>query len=91
VDSLNTGAHNKELSLTLQAYDKELKEKDKLSEKYELEIRQRHDKIEKKQIYIMRLNKKYEQITANKEGTHTSAHSTPSHTLRTSPAPWAVS
>ncbi len=67
VDSLNTAAHNKELKLTLAAYDKELKDRDALGEKYEAEIRVRHDKIEKKQIYIMRLNKKYEQITSNKE------------------------
>jgi hypothetical protein len=73
VDTLNTAAHNKELKATLQAYDKELAERDKLGEKYEAEIRSRHDKIEKKQIYIMRLNKKFEAITANKGGRCTCA------------------
>jgi len=68
VDTLNTAAHNKELKATLSAYDKELSERDQLGEKYEAEIRSRHDKIEKKQIYIMRLNKKFEAITANKGG-----------------------
>ena len=41
----------------------ELKQKEELIEKYDLEIRQRHDKIEKKQIYIARLNKRYESLT----------------------------
>lgn len=71
VDSLNTGAHNKELKTTLEAYENELKEKEKLVEKYEQEIRQRHDKVEKKQIYIARLNRKYEQLTAGQEEENT--------------------
>jgi len=71
VDSLNTGAHNKELEQTLSAYDKELQEKDKLIEKYELEIRQRHDKIEKKQIYIARLNRKYESLVSKQQDENT--------------------
>lgn len=71
VDALNTGAHNKELRQTLDAYDNELLEKDKLIEKYELEIRQRHDKIEKKQIYIARLNRKYEVLTSKQEDENT--------------------
>jgi len=69
VDALNTGAHNKELTATRDAYERELKEKGKLIEKYELEIRQRHDKIEKKQIYIARLNRKFEALQAAQAST----------------------
>ena len=65
VDALNTGAHNKELEATKDAYRSELDEKGKLIEKYETEIRQRNDKIEKKQHYIARLNEKYDKLTSN--------------------------
>lgn len=64
VDSLNTGAHNKELISTNMAYKSELDEKGKLIEKYEMEIRQRNDKIEKKQHYIARLNEKFDKLTS---------------------------
>ena len=48
VDMLNTEAHNDKLRETLKALNEELDEKTKTVEKYEVEIRQRHDEIEKK-------------------------------------------
>lgn len=42
---------------------KELKEKESLIVKYETEIHQRMDEIEKKQIYVDRLNRKYDALT----------------------------
>ena len=39
--------------------------------RYELEIRQRHDKIEKKQIYIARLNRRFEQLVSSQEDENT--------------------
>jgi chromosome segregation ATPase len=71
VDSLNTSAHNMQLSETLDQLVGELKEKDGLIEKYELEIRQRNDEIEKKMYRVDRLNRKYEQLTSNMEDENT--------------------
>ena len=42
---------------------KELAEKETLIEKYQLEIRQRNDEIDKKMYLVDRLNKKYEKMT----------------------------
>ena len=42
----------------------DLKDKDKLIEKYEMEIRQRNDSIEKKMAMVDRLNRKYEKLVA---------------------------
>jgi len=65
VDKLNTAAHNKQLQTDLDKLVSSLKEKDKMIEKYELEIRQRNDEVEKKMYVVDRLNRKYEQLTAN--------------------------
>jgi len=65
VDKLNTAAHNKQLQSDLDKLVNSLKEKDKMIEKYELEIRQRNDEVEKKMYVVDRLNRKYEQLTAN--------------------------
>jgi chromosome segregation ATPase len=46
---------------------KELKEKEALIVKYETEIHQRMDEIEKKQIYVDRLNRKYDSLTSGQE------------------------
>jgi chromosome segregation ATPase len=62
VDSLNTQAHNSQLQETLDKLNSELDEKDKLIEKYEMEIRQRNDQIEKKMSTVDRLNRKYEAL-----------------------------
>ena len=43
----------------------ELKEKESLIEKYEAEIRARHDEIEKKQLFIDRLNRKFDSLVSN--------------------------
>ncbi|CAM9144616.1 unnamed protein product, partial [Hapterophycus canaliculatus] len=48
VDSLNTEAHNLQLRETLRRSEEELNTKDRLIEKYQTEIRQRGDEIEKK-------------------------------------------
>lgn len=48
VDSLNTEAHNLQLRETMRRSEEELNSKDRLIEKYQTEIRQRGDEIEKK-------------------------------------------
>ena len=67
VDCLSTAAHDKELRGSLEALVTELKNKDAMIEKYELEIRQRNDEIEKKMYIVDRLNRKYEQLTSGDE------------------------
>jgi chromosome segregation ATPase len=62
VDSLNTDAHNVQLRKLVAAAVAELADKDKLIEKYQLEIRQRHDEIEKKMGKVEGLNRKYEKL-----------------------------
>ena len=54
VDSLNTEAHNVQLSETLQRLEEELTSRDRLIAKYQLEIRQRTDEIEKKMYRVDR-------------------------------------
>lgn len=48
IDALNTDAHNIQLREMLDKAVTDLTDKDKLIEKYQLEIRQRNDEIEKK-------------------------------------------
>ena len=48
VDALNTEAHNLQLKETLARSEDELNNRDRLIEKYQAEIRQRGDEIEKK-------------------------------------------
>ena len=67
VDALNTDAHNMQLRDTLQKLVAELQEKDSLIEKYQVEIRQRNDEIEKKMYRVDRLNRKYETLTKGVE------------------------
>lgn len=64
VDVLNTEAHNAALSDSLSALEAEVREKDALIAKYEMEIRQRQDAIEKKMHMVDRLNRKYEALAA---------------------------
>ena len=54
VDSLNTEAHNVQLQETLQRVEDELTSRDNLIAKYQLEIRQRTDEIEKKMYRVDR-------------------------------------
>jgi predicted RNase H-like nuclease (RuvC/YqgF family) len=42
-----------------------IREKDKLVERYEIEIRRRNDEIERKQSEVDRLNKKYDSLMSN--------------------------
>jgi len=67
LDALNTEAHNAQLQEGLSGLVAGLRDKDQLIEKYELEIRQRNDEIEKKMYLVDRLNRKFEQLTANVE------------------------
>jgi coiled-coil domain-containing protein 40 len=62
VDSLNAGMLNNQLQETLEMVSKELTEKEMLIDKYQIEIRQRHDEIEKKMYRVDRLNKKYDKM-----------------------------
>jgi chromosome segregation ATPase len=62
VDALNTDAHNGQLRSLVAAAVAELSGKDTLIEKYQLEIRQRHDEIEKKMGKVEGLNRKYEKL-----------------------------
>ncbi|CAN0190282.1 unnamed protein product [Pylaiella littoralis] len=62
VDSLNTEAHNLQLKGTMRRSEEELNSKDRLIEKYQTEIRQRGDEIEKKMYSVDRLNRQYEKL-----------------------------
>jgi chromosome segregation ATPase len=61
VDSLNTKAHNQMLKDRYKQLGDELAEREKLIEQYEQEIRKRHHQIEKKQLYVDRLNREYDE------------------------------
>merc|ERR1719253_1764093 len=61
VDSLNTKAHNQMLQDRLKQLADDLSEREKLIEQYEQEIRKRHHQIEKKQLYVDRLNREYDE------------------------------
>lgn len=50
VDSLNTEAHNLQLKETLKRSEEELDARDRLIEKYQLEISQRNVEIENKVV-----------------------------------------
>merc|ERR1712178_355123 len=68
VDSLNTKAHNQMLKDRLKELSDDLAEREKLIEQYELEIRKRHNQIEKKQLYVDRLNRDYDEKRSKLEG-----------------------
>merc|ERR1719261_467489 len=61
VDSLNTKAHNQMLKDRNKQLCEDLSEREKLIEQYEQEIRKRHHQIEKKQLYVDRLNREYDE------------------------------
>merc|ERR1719230_547363 len=61
VDSLNTKAHNQMLKDRQKQLSDDLAEREKLIEQYEQEIRKRHHQIEKKQLYVDRLNREYDE------------------------------
>lgn len=62
VDSLNTIAHNEQLKATVKEVDEELRRKEGLIVKYQLEIRRRNDEIEKKMRDLDGLNRKFETL-----------------------------
>mmetsp|Transcript_47873 Transcript_47873/g.137341 ORF Transcript_47873/g.137341 Transcript_47873/m.137341 type:complete len:888 (+) Transcript_47873:97-2760(+) len=61
VDSLNTKAHNQMLKDRHKQLSADLAERERLIEQYEQEIRKRHHQIEKKQLYVDRLNREYDE------------------------------
>lgn len=61
VDSLNTKAHNQMLKDRHKQLSDELADREKLIEQYEQEIRKRHHQIEKKQLFVDRLNREYDE------------------------------
>jgi chromosome segregation ATPase len=67
VDVINTQAHSVQLQDTKRGLNTELKDRDALIEKYQLEIRQRSDEIEKKMLRVDRLNRKYEKLMESAE------------------------
>lgn len=68
VERLNCAATNTQLQDQLAAVDKEVREKEALAAKYQLEIRQRNDEVEKKMYRVDRLNKKYEKMVESAGG-----------------------
>merc|ERR1719235_712706 len=61
VDCLNTKAHNQMLRDRQKQLADDLAEREKLIEQYEQEIAKRHRQIEKKQLYVDRLNREYDE------------------------------
>lgn len=61
VDILNTKAHNQMLKDRFKQLSDDFAERERLIEQYEQEIRKRHHQIEKKQLYVDRLNKDFEE------------------------------
>eukprot|EP01039_Chlorochromonas_danica_P006106 gene6106-6723_t len=68
VDRLNLQGVNDQLREHMQSATKEVQEKESLAAKYQLEIRQRNDEIEKKMYRVDRLNKKYEKMVESAGG-----------------------
>ena len=68
VDRLNASAYNDQLREQHGAVMKELHDKEAMIAKYQLEIRQRTDEIEKKMYRVDRLNKKYEKMIESAGG-----------------------
>eukprot|EP01036_Dinobryon_divergens_P025904 gene25904-34497_t len=68
VDRLNVSAINDQLKDQLAIAAKEAREKEALVSKYQLEIRQRNDEVEKKMYRTDRLNKKYEKMVESAGG-----------------------
>merc|ERR1711959_365375 len=67
VDALNTLAHNNALKDTRNTILTDLDEKEKLIDDIEVEIARKHTQIERKQVDIDKLNKRYEALTSGTE------------------------
>jgi chromosome segregation ATPase len=73
VDTLQTQAHNEVLKETVDELERELKGRDTLIEKMQVDIRRKHDEIERKQKTLDSLNRQFEGIIAAQgaeEGEH---------------------
>ena len=68
VDTLNTMSHNTQLGTQLQGLNDELKEKDAMMAKYEMEARRRNIEIEKKQHDLDLLNRKFDGLMKARAG-----------------------
>lgn len=68
VEALNQSSLNDQLKEQLNGVSGELSAKEALIEKYQVEIRQRHDDIEKKMYRVDRLNKKYDKMIESAGG-----------------------
>lgn len=68
VDCLNCSSLNEQLSEQKGSSGKELKDKETTIERYQVEIRQRNDEVEKKMYRVDRLNKKYEKMVESSGG-----------------------
>lgn len=68
VERLNVSAVNDQLKEQLTTVTQEVREKEALAGKYQLEIRQRNDEVEKKMYRVDRLNKKYEKMVESAGG-----------------------
>eukprot|EP01038_Epipyxis_sp_PR26KG_P011107 gene11107-14909_t len=68
VDRLNLNNTTDQLKEQLAVHVKDVKEKEALIAKYQLEIRQRNDEVEKKMYRVDRLNKKYEKMVESAGG-----------------------
>ena len=64
VDTLQTQAHNEVLKETVTELEKELKSRDTLIEKMQVDIRRKHDEIERKQKALDALNRQFDGIIA---------------------------
>ncbi|KAJ9443386.1 Coiled-coil domain-containing protein 40-like protein [Diplonema papillatum] len=62
IDTLQTQSHNEVLKGTLTELENELKARDQLIEKFQLDIRRKHDEIERKQKALDQLNRQYDAI-----------------------------
>lgn len=68
LDKLNCNMQNDQLRDALKVNLKDFQEKEALIDKYQVEIRQRHDEIEKKMYRVDRLNKKYDKMVESAGG-----------------------
>ena len=68
LDKLNCNMQNDQLRDAYKVASKELQDKEALIDKYQVEIRQRHDEIEKKMYRVDRLNKKYDKMVESAGG-----------------------
>ena len=67
VDTLQTQSHNEVLKGTLSELEKELSSRDQLIEKFQVDIRRKHDEIERKQKMLDQLNRQYDAIMGQQE------------------------